>query len=163
MAGSNLRHEVDRSLGHPKLTCHECIARGSLFIGAISLVVMRREVFPNFQLDILLVTVPYPGASPEETEEAICEKIESAVKGVVGIRKVTSVGREGSGFVILELSNDINDVQQVLAEVRSQIDQIPNFPTPTMEAADIQQIVFRAPAIQIAILSRAQRFHLNPF
>ena len=83
----------------------------ALVIGAVSLIIMRREVFPNFQLDILLVSVSYPGASPDDTEEAICEKIESAVKGVDGIRKISSVAREGSGFVILELDNSVGDAQ----------------------------------------------------
>ncbi len=58
----------------------------SLLVGAVSLVVMRREVFPEFELEILLVTVPYPGASPDETEDAICEKIEAAISNVDGIK-----------------------------------------------------------------------------
>ena len=51
---------------------------GVLLVGAASLFLMRREVFPEFELDIVLVRVPYPGASPEEVEEGICLKIEEA-------------------------------------------------------------------------------------
>ncbi|MCP4099482.1 MAG: hypothetical protein GY748_24945, partial [Planctomycetaceae bacterium] len=40
----------------------------SMLIGAASMVVMRREVCPNFALEIVLVGVPFPGATPEETE-----------------------------------------------------------------------------------------------
>ena len=39
---------------------------GILVVGAASLWSMRREVFPEFELEIILITVPYPGASPEE-------------------------------------------------------------------------------------------------
>ena len=64
---------------------------------------MRREVFPEFQLDIVLVSVPYPGASPEEVEEGICQKIEEAIYAIDGIKKMTTVSKEGSGSVVLEL------------------------------------------------------------
>lgn len=123
----------------------------SLIIGAISMVAMRREVFPNFELEILLVTVPFPGATPEEVEEGICQKIESVVSNVDGVRKMTSVARENSGFVILELNSDVTDVQPVLNDVRSQIDQISSFP-PTAEDPLVRQIIFRAPAITVGVL-----------
>ena len=122
----------------------------SLVIGAVSLIIMRREIFPEFQLEILLVTVAYPGASPDEVEEAICEKIESAIRGVDGIKKLTSVAQEGFGYAIIELNRDVTDVQRVLNDIRSQIDQIPSFPD-TVEKPDIKQIVFRAPGNSIGV------------
>ena len=39
-----------------------------LIVGAMSFAGMRREVFPEFELEIILVNVPYPGATPEEVE-----------------------------------------------------------------------------------------------
>ena len=123
----------------------------SLLVGAISMVVMRREVFPNFELEILLVTVPFPGATPEEVEEGICQKIESVVSGVDGVKKMTSVAREDFGYIVLELRSDVTDVQPVLNDVRSQIDQISSFP-PTAEDPEVRQIIFRAPAITVGIL-----------
>lgn len=123
----------------------------SLVVGAISMVVMRREVFPEFALEILLVSVPYPGATPEECEGAICEKIEAAVSGVDGIRKYTSVAREGFGFLVIELDANVDDVQKVLNEIRVQIDQIPNFPD-TAEDPEVRQIVFKIPAISVGVL-----------
>lgn len=122
-----------------------------LIMGAVSLVVMRREVFPEFELEIVLVTAAYPGATPEETEDAVCEKIEAAISGVDGVRKYTSVAREGAGFVIVELNAEVKDVQKVLNDIRSQIDQIQSFPD-SVEDPAVRQIVFRAPAINIAIL-----------
>ena len=46
---------------------------GLLVVGAASLMGMRREVFPEFELEIVLVSVAYPGASPAEVEEGICQ------------------------------------------------------------------------------------------
>ena len=100
----------------------------TLIVGALSFIVMRREVFPNFTLEIVLISVPYPGAAPEEVEEAICQKVEAAVYNLDGVKKVNSVANENLGFVILELKGNVKDVQPVLNDVRSAIDQIPNFP-----------------------------------
>ena len=123
----------------------------SLLVGAISLVVMRREIFPEFALEILLVSVPYPGATPEEVEDAICEKVEAAVSGVDGVKKYTSVAREGFGFLVCELNADVKDVQKVLNEIRSQIDQIQSFPD-SVEDPEVRQIVFKIPAISVGVI-----------
>ena len=74
-----------------------------LVLGAASLAVMRREVFPRFELEIVLVNVPYPGASPAEVEQGICQKIEEAVQSIDGIQKLYSMSAEGMGTVVLEL------------------------------------------------------------
>jgi multidrug efflux pump subunit AcrB len=123
---------------------------GVLLVGAVSLMSMRREVFPQFDLEIILVTVPYPGASPEEVEEGVCQKIEEAVRSVDGLKKQTSVAQEGAGFLVLELETWV-DVQKVLNEVRSEIDRIPSFPELT-EDPEIKQLSFREPAIRIGVI-----------
>lgn len=122
-----------------------------LIIGGICLASMRREEFPEFELEMLLVSVPYPGASPEEVEEGICLKIEEAVRGVDGIKKLTSIAGEGSASVMLELSSSVSDVQRVLNEVRSEIDRIPSFPE-LSEDPEIQQITMRSTAIRVTVL-----------
>ena len=124
----------------------------TLVIGSISMVIMRREVFPAFNLEILLITVPFPGASPAEVEDGICQKLESAVSNVDGVRKMTSVAKEDFGFVILELDNKVSDVQKVLDEARSEIDQIRSQLPPRAEEPEVKQIVFRAPAITLGIV-----------
>ena len=99
-----------------------------LVVGTISIMNLRREVFPEFELEIVLVTVPYPGASPSEVEEGICLKVEEAVQAIEGIKKLTSVAQEGAGSVVLELRSDVKDVQKIVSEVRAEVDRIPSFP-----------------------------------
>jgi len=123
-----------------------------LLIGSISMLIMKREVFPNFKLEILLVTVPFPGSTVSEVEDGICERIESAVSGTEGVKKMTSVAKEGSGFVVLELNSYVSDVQAVLDDVRSRIDQIASQLPPRAETPEVRQIIFRAPAISIGII-----------
>lgn len=123
----------------------------TFLLGAISLLNLRREVFPAFQLEIGLITVAYPGASPDEVENAICQKIEAAVRSIEGIKNVNSTARESVGTVVLEISASA-DVDKVLADVRSAVDRIPSFPV-LAEDAEIQQITFRNAAIRIGIMS----------
>ena len=123
-----------------------------MLVGAVSLFLMHREVFPEFELDIIQVTVPYPGASPAEVEEGICQKIEEAVQSIDGIKKLNSMSREGSGTVVLELHSDVPDVQKILNEVRSEIDRIPSFPE-LAEDHKITQITLRNAAIRVGVIA----------
>ena len=74
-----------------------------MVVGGYCLSVMQRESFPEFELDRILVTVPYPGAAPAEVEQGIGQKIEEAVRSIEGIKKVTTVAQEGSCNVVLQL------------------------------------------------------------
>lgn len=96
--------------------------------GAACMMQLQRERFPESQPDVIQVSVAYPGASPEETEQAICLKIESAIRSVAGIRKITAVAKEGNGTVSATLESDVGDPHKVLNEIRSVVDQIPRFP-----------------------------------
>ncbi|MGD9722536.1 MAG: efflux RND transporter permease subunit [Pirellulales bacterium] len=122
-----------------------------MLVGVLCLAQMRREVFPDFALEIILVTVPYPGASPDEVEEGICQKIEEAVRPIENIKRVVSIAQEGSGFVVIELEADVQDVQKVLNEVRSEVDRIPSFPI-LAEEREVKQITMRQPVISVGVL-----------
>ncbi|NQU44454.1 efflux RND transporter permease subunit, partial [bacterium] len=95
--------------------------------GLMSVFHMRREMFPEFALDMISVVVPYPGASPEEVEEGICVKIEEQIKGVAGIKRVLSSAMEGAGTVQVELETG-EDQQEVYNDIKNEIDRIITFP-----------------------------------
>ena len=60
--------------------------------GIWSAVVIQKEVFPEYLLDVVEVRVGYPGASPSEVEQGILAPIEGAVRSVNGIQRITSEG-----------------------------------------------------------------------
>lgn len=120
-----------------------------LLVGLMSMLSMRREVFPAFKLEIILITIPYPGATPEEVEIGICQKIEEAVQSLEGIKNQTSIANEGSGFMILEMEPE-TDIDKALADVRSQIDQIPSLPE-LSEKPEVKQITMREVAIRVGL------------
>lgn len=75
---------------------------GIVVLGIYCFSSMQREMLPQFDMEVITISVPYPGASPEEVEEGICQKIEEEVQGIEGVRKMTSCAVEGMGIVTLE-------------------------------------------------------------
>jgi multidrug efflux pump subunit AcrB len=129
---------------------------GILLLGTYCLVNLRRDFWPDFELYVLNVSVVYPGASPDEIEVGILEKIEEAIRTVDGIEEMTSSAREGVGSVSLELDPDATqaDAQRVLTEVTTLIGTIPSFPE-LAEKPDIRLQTNFVTAIRVAVLGPA--------
>ncbi|MEM1227222.1 MAG: efflux RND transporter permease subunit [Planctomycetota bacterium] len=122
-----------------------------LVIGVGAFASMQREVFPEFELEVVMVSVPYPGATPQDTEEAICQKIEESIRSITGIKKVTSIATEGRGYVLAELQSNVDDVQRVMNEIDREVARIPSFPE-LSEDPEVSQITFREVAIRLGIV-----------
>jgi multidrug efflux pump subunit AcrB len=88
---------------------------------------MQKEVFPQFQLDVVNISVGYPGSAPAEVEQGILLPIEEAVKGVQGIREMTSEAREGSGSVTIELVAGTDRIK-AFQEIDQAVNRIRTFP-----------------------------------
>lgn len=117
--------------------------------GLITVSNMRRELNPQFALDMINISVVYPGASPEDVEEGICVKIEEKIKGIEGIDRTFSNAYEGRGSLTVELDSDA-DGRRVLDDIKAEVDRIDTFP----EDADdpvITEIINRNPAITVAV------------
>lgn len=95
--------------------------------GVLGLVRTKQEVFPEFELDLITVAVPYPGAAPAEVEQGILLAIEERVRGLDGVKRIKSTAREGAGTVSIELMLDAEG-EQVLADVKNEVDRITTFP-----------------------------------
>ncbi|MCU7996359.1 efflux RND transporter permease subunit [Shewanella glacialipiscicola] len=106
--------------------------------GLFSTVLINKEVFPSFELNLLNISVAYPGAAPQEIEEGINIKIEEAIQDINGIKKVTSVASEGVGSITIEVE-DGYEVQAVLDEAKLRLDAISTFPV-NIEKPNIYQI-----------------------
>jgi len=88
---------------------------------------ITKEVFPSFPSDTFVITVPYPGSSPEEVEAGILIKIEEEIQDLVGIDEIRSVATDGFGSVTVKLEPDV-DLAKVLNEAKIRIDGIASFP-----------------------------------
>ena len=111
--------------GHP--VAANLLMVALLIGGVMSALRVRQEVFPSFSLDIVGISVPYPGASPEEVERGIITVIEDAVRGLDGVKKITSTASEGRGSVSVELQLTAAP-DRVLQNVKNAVDRITTLP-----------------------------------
>lgn len=88
---------------------------------------VQKEVFPQFQLDVVNVTVAYPGAAPTEVEQGILRPVEEAIRGIEGIREQTSRAWEGSGRVTIEMVAGAERMK-VFQEIDQAVNRIRTFP-----------------------------------
>lgn len=88
---------------------------------------MQKEVFPQFALDVVEVSVVYPGAAPAEVEQGILLPVEEAIRGVQGIKEVTSTAYEGSGSVSIELVAGTNRMK-AFQDINQAVNRIRTFP-----------------------------------
>ena len=88
---------------------------------------IKKEVFPDFELDIINISVAYPGSSPEEIERGIILAVEEAVQDVEGVKKITATAREGSGVVTVEIIEG-EDVQKIARDIENEVERISSFP-----------------------------------
>ncbi|WP_088339580.1 efflux RND transporter permease subunit [Robiginitalea sediminis] len=89
---------------------------------------LNSSFFPLVESRNLSINIAYPGASPQEIEEGVVLKIEDNLKGLEGVERVTSVSRENSGTINIEIEKG-RDVDFMLLEVKNAVDQVPTFPT----------------------------------
>lgn len=93
---------------------------------------VKQEVFPEIDLDMVMVQVMYPGASPEEVEKGVILAVEEAVRGLDDVKHVRSLASEGSAVVTVELLESA-DPDRSLSDVESAIGRITSFPADTEE------------------------------
>lgn len=113
--------------------------------GGIAAMSMIRENFPEFSVDIITVSVVYPGADPEEVEEGISRKVEEALEGLEGVKQYTTESSENVGTTIIEVKENY-DINNVLDRVRSKVDAISTFPVDAEEPV-ITEITVKDPVM----------------
>ncbi|MDQ7784524.1 MAG: efflux RND transporter permease subunit [Desulfomonilaceae bacterium] len=120
-----------------------------LMVGGYLAWTMRKEMFPEFSLDTVAVSVVYKGASVEEIEESICSKIEEEITGIEGIKKITATAVEGKGTVTAELEAYAN-VNRVLSDVKNAVDQIDTFPLESERPVTVE-VLAKFPVVKVAV------------
>jgi len=98
-----------------------------LVIGITSLPSLKRETFPDFSAQNVEVRIVYPGASTEDVEEAICQRVEDAVDGINDVEEVSCVAREGISTTVIEMIEG-GDLTIFMDDIKSEIEAIDNFP-----------------------------------
>ncbi len=138
----------------PNLLMNIFIVGGFLFAKTI-----KQEVFPEFDLDMVVISVPYPGSSPEEVEQGIILVLEEAVRGLDGIKEISASANEGVGIVNIELLEGINE-QKVYQDIKQQVDRIVTFPEDA-ERPEVSMIMHRREVMDIQLYGDASEWVLR--
>ena len=120
-----------------------------LIAGFFSLTTLVQEVFPEISMDRVHISVPYPGATPDEIEESIVLKIEEQIEGVEGVKQIRSTVSEGGGSVVAEIERG-GDLSRFLDDIKAQIDRIQTFPAGA-ERPEVTEVTNRQSVIRLVV------------
>ena len=117
--------------------------------GLLTIFSIKIEVFPEFSLDMISISVPYRGASPADVEEGVCLRVEEAIAAVDGIKRMTSSAAEGGGLTLVEVQ-EYADAAKVLDDIKAAIGTIITFPKET-EKPVISELKSRHKVITVVV------------
>lgn len=120
-----------------------------ILAGVVTGLTMKVEIFPETSMDMISITVEYPGASPSEVEEAVITKIEDKVAGLAGIKRIESTAREGFATVTIEVMKGW-DLQELLDDVNSEVDRITTLPEEA-ERPIVSEVTRKHQVINVAV------------
>ncbi|MFW5659204.1 MAG: efflux RND transporter permease subunit, partial [Bacteroidota bacterium] len=98
-----------------------------VILGLVSLFAVKRSFFPEQKERQINIEVAYPGASPQEVEKGIVNRIEQELEGIEGIDEYKSSSSENLGSVNVFGRYDYN-TNELLTDVKNAVDRINSFP-----------------------------------
>ena len=107
--------------------------------GFIGLFRMPMQLTPEVQIPTITISTVWPGAAPQEIEREIVQEQEEQLKGVEGVKKMSSECRNSEGSITLEFGVG-TDLAAALLKVNTRLQQVPEYPEdadePTIRTAD---------------------------
>lgn len=89
-------------------------------VGITSYVSLPREASPSIKIPYVFIATVYPGVSPQDIENLVTQEIEREIKGISGVKKITSVSRESFSSISVEFTSDII-IEDALQKVRDKV------------------------------------------
>ena len=99
-----------------------------LFLGLYALSYIQRDRRPHVDFGQMTVTTRYPGASSEDVELNVTNKIEEQLKGVRGIEDVISFSMENMSTIQVNLDPDASNQDEIKMEIREAVGRVTVLP-----------------------------------
>ena len=112
----------------------------TILLGLNSLMTIKRDVFPNVEFGQFFITTIYPGASPEDVELNVTNRIEEELAEVTGLDRYTSYSMENISVLDVWIDPDVSDQDDVRREIREAVNRISDFPAEVEEEPDVVEI-----------------------
>lgn len=89
--------------------------------GLVALSQLQTDEFPEVQPPIVLTTIIYPGASPEQVEREVLEPIEEAIQSISGVKSINGEARDGFAQIVTQFvySKDLSEATQDIRDAIS--------------------------------------------
>ncbi len=105
-----------------------------ILLGVFSLLKIKRDMYPSVDLDTMIITTRYPGASPKDVELNVTNKIEDEIKAIDGIDKLTSYSMENISVINIALDPDAKDKEEIKRDIRDGVSRVTDFPADVTDA-----------------------------
>jgi len=128
-------------------------------LGLVTINAIPKESFPETALDTITVRVIQRGAGPAEMETGVLIKVEEAIQGIAGVKRITAESRENLGILNIEVAKGTK-TERVLRDVKDQVEQISSFPADA-ERPVVFEILRRIPVLQLALYGNISRAALQ--
>lgn len=113
----------DLAIRRPVITVVSMVAL--LVFGLVAFLRLQTDEFPDVAVPLVVVSIPYPGASPDNVERDLADPVEEAIAGVSGVRKIRSNSLDS--FAVIQVQFEYGkDLQEATQEIRDQINAIRN-------------------------------------
>jgi len=97
---------------------------GMLLLGGIYAALnIQREAFPSVNFDLVVIGAAYPGASPQELEQLVAMPVERELKGIDGMKRMTSTSYAGSMEIVIEVDPNYKDRSRFVSDVQQAVNR----------------------------------------
>ena len=110
---------------------------------------LKKEIFPETAINAVVISVPYPNATPEEVEKGILIPVEEAIQDLDGIDAIRSTASQGVGSTIVEVESTY-DIRNVMDDIKTRVDAIQNL-AEEAEKPTLSELLIKAQVMSIAV------------
>ena len=96
---------------------------GLVLFAIVSVRSMDLKLMPDINIPMMIVTATYPGASPEEVDENVIEKIRESCSTIGDLKKTITYSYDSYGYVLFQFNYGA-DMDQAREDIRAQLDRI---------------------------------------
>lgn len=131
-------------------------------VGLVGLFNLPRRINPEVNIPIVFISTVLPGASPEDIESLVTDPIEQAVRGVKGVKEISSTSRENISTIVIEFQSEIQ-TKEAQTDIQSAVNTVINLPSdaqkPLVQSLDFEDV----PVVTIALASNTDDQSLFEF
>ncbi|WP_300458153.1 efflux RND transporter permease subunit [Desulfobacula sp.] len=152
-----LKQIISYMAGHP--TASNLLMLLFVALGVISVTDLKRETFPDFSVNAVEISVVYPGATADDVEASVCQRIEDAIDSVSNIAEVKSTAMENRASVLVEMVEG-NDMIEFFNDLKTEVEAISDFPG-EVEDVIVKRVNRIDPVVAVAVTGPMSPLHLK--